>query len=46
MLPTLNSSGGSDEKRLRDLFGKLNDRDKETLLRFADFLALLITTNN
>ncbi len=39
MLPILNSSGGSDEKRLRESFAKLNDRDKETLLRFADFLA-------
>lgn len=39
MLPVLNSSGGSDEKKLRESFAKLNDRDKETLLRFADFLA-------
>nr|CAA6830767.1 MAG: Unknown protein [uncultured Thiotrichaceae bacterium] len=40
MLPMLNSSGGPDEKKLRALFGKLNDRDKETLLRFAEFLAI------
>lgn len=38
MLPVLNSSGGLGEKKLRESFGKLNDRDKETLLRFADFL--------
>ncbi|CAA6820903.1 MAG: Unknown protein [uncultured Thiotrichaceae bacterium] len=38
MLPILNSSDGSDEKRLRESFAKLNERDKETLLRFTDFL--------
>lgn len=40
MLPVLNSSGGSDEKRLRELFRQLNERDRETLLRFADFLVV------
>lgn len=39
MLPMLNSSGGTDEKRLRGIFNQLSERDKETLLRFADFLA-------
>lgn len=39
MLPVLNSSVGSDEKRLRQIFNQLDERDKETLLRFADFLA-------
>ncbi len=39
MLPMLNSSGGSGERRLRESFNRLNDRDRETLLRFADFLA-------
>ncbi|PIE01869.1 MAG: hypothetical protein CSA79_00290 [Thiothrix nivea] len=39
MLPVLNSSGGSDEKKLRERFRQLSERDRRTLLRFADFLA-------
>ncbi len=39
MLPVFNSSGGSDEKKLREQFRQLSERDRETLLRFADFLA-------
>jgi hypothetical protein len=46
MLPMLNSSGGSDEKRLRELFQQLNERDRETLLRFADFLAASAAAEN
>ena len=46
MLPVLNSSGGSDEKRLRELFRRLNERDQETLLRFADFLVSSAIADN